>query len=389
MCSVAGSSVTSSAIRPGLTDNNLRERFRLSDEPVPPGFSDDDDFETEVVGESFRQGELRSLNARIDTDSRGRRTFMARLRPDPHNPHDPHAVAVVAADNDDHLGHLPRELAIIYQPPLLTRGGTEAPGILCGGIGRKTSLGVWLDLTALNRALGIIPASASVWSAAAYANLDEASNSPPAERRVNTELDPHGQPLNLRFNRARRTERDLCELLGLARGLLADGSITEGEAALLRDWVGRHPDAMEHWAVRTIHDRLTQHFKDGVIDEIERADLKRLLDQLVSGELSAVTDTDAATTLPLDQPPPTIEWVDMTYVFTGQFAFGPRRDCEREVEKRGGTCEGNVTKRTCSWLLEPSEVGTGCTQHLDERSRKRSRIATPARHCALSAKTIG
>ena len=114
----------------------------------------------------------------------------------------------------------------------------------------------------------------------------------------------------------------------------------------MRDWVGRHLDALEHWAVRTIHDRLTQHFKDGVIDEVERADLKRLLDQLVSGELSAVCDTDAATTLPLDQPPPTIEWVDMTYVFTGQFAFGPRRDCEREVEKRGGTCEGNVTKRT-------------------------------------------
>jgi HIRAN domain len=318
----------------------------VSDEPVPPGFSDDDDFETEVVGESFRQHELRALDARIGSDSRGRRTFMARLRPEPHNPHDPNAVVVIAADNNDHLGHLPRELAVTYQLPLLTRGGAEAPAILYGGIGKKASLGVWLDLTALNQALGIVPPSASVWSNAAPTKLNVAGNSPHAEMRVSTELDPHGQPLSLRFNRARRTERDLCELLGLARGLLADGSITEGEAALLRDWVGRHPDAVEHWAVRTIHDRLTQHFKDGVIDEVERADLKRLLDQLVSGELSAVCDTDAATTLPLDQPPPTIEWDEMTYVFTGQFAFGPRRDCEREVEKRGGTCEGSITKRT-------------------------------------------
>ena len=205
---------------------------------------------------------------------------------------------------------------------------------------------MWLDLTALNRALGIGPASVVVRSDAVSAKLDVRGNSRHAEMRIGTELDSHEQPLNMRFNRARRTERDLCELLGLARGLLADGSITEAEAALLRDWVGRHPDAVEHWAVRTIHDRLTQHFKDGVIDEVERADLKRLLDQLVSGELSAVCDTDAATTLPLDQPPPTIEWVDMTYVFTGQFAFGSRRDCEREVEKRGGACEGNVTKRT-------------------------------------------
>ena len=92
--------------------------------------------------------------------------------------------------------------------------------------------------------------------------------------------------------------------------------------------------------------RLMHHFKDGVIDQAEHADLRRLLDQLVSGELSAVSDTDAATMLPLDQPPPVIEWIGMADVFTGQFAFGPRRDCEREVEKRGGMCAGNITKRT-------------------------------------------
>ena len=33
-----------------------------------------------------------------------------------------------------------------------------------------------------------------------------------------SESDPHGQPFNVKFNRARRAERDLCELLGLARG---------------------------------------------------------------------------------------------------------------------------------------------------------------------------
>jgi hypothetical protein len=43
-------------------------------------------------------------------------------------------------------------------------------------------------------------------------------------------LDSDGQPLNLGFNHARRTERNLCELLGLAKGLLADGVVTETEA---------------------------------------------------------------------------------------------------------------------------------------------------------------
>ena len=61
------------------------------------------------------------------------------------------------------------------------------------------------------------------------------------------EIDPHGQPFNVKFNRARRAERDLCdlcELLGLARGLLADGVVTADEAKLLHEWVARHEDAV-------------------------------------------------------------------------------------------------------------------------------------------------
>ncbi len=313
--------------------------------PVRPAISDDDDFETEVVGESFRQSELRALDGRINVDHQGRRTFAAALRAEPDNPHDSSAVAVAAADNGDHLGYLPRELAANYHSALLQRGGAEVPAILFGGSARKPSLGAWLDLTPLNRALGFESTPAPEPPVAEPPEI-KGLRFQTTTRTPNSALDPHGQPLSLSFNRARRAERDLCELLGLARGLLADGVVTESEASILRDWVGRHPDAVEHWAVRTIHQRLTAHFEDGVIDDVERVDLKLLLDQLVSGELSAVCNADAATSLPLDQPPPAIEWVGTTYVFTGKFAFGPRRDCEREVEKRGGTCESNVTKRT-------------------------------------------
>ena len=313
---------------------------------VRPAFSDDDDFESEIVGESFRQDELHELASRINCDHQGRRTFMASLRPEPDNPKDPNAVAVLATDNGDHLGYLSRDMAPAYHDPLLESGGAEVPAILFGGSERKPHIGVWLDLTALNRRFGMESPSVAVRQAIALSSAAALRLVEPVHRPSGAALDPHGQPLNISFNRARRAERDLCELLGLARGLIADGNVTEAEASLLRDWVGRHPDAVEHWAVRTIHHRLMTHFADGVIDVGEREDLKLVLDQLVSGELSATCNTDAASTLPLDQPPPTINWVGMTYVFTGKFAYGTRRDCEREVETRGGVCEGSVTKRT-------------------------------------------
>jgi hypothetical protein len=144
-------------------------------------------------------------------------------------------------------------------------------------------------------------------------------------------LDADGQPRNLAFNRARRTERDICELLGLAKGLLADGVVTDNEAALLRDWVDRHPDAYDVWPISALYQRLNRAFADGVIDEAERLDLAELLESLVGGEAGVIAGADAATELPIDRPAPTIIWRASVFVFTGKFAFGPRKDCERQV----------------------------------------------------------
>lgn len=171
---------------------------------------------------------------------------------------------------------------------------------------------------------------------------------------MNTPLDPHGQPFNVHFNRARRTERDLSEVLGLAKGMLADGVVTDDEAKYLRAWGANHPDALAAWPMQIIFARLQRHFADGHIDEAERADLHALLAALVGGTASLVLGYEAATTLPLDAPAPLICWgPDEVYVFTGRFAYGTRADCEREATSRQSACERNVTRRT-SFLV----VGT-------------------------------
>jgi len=139
------------------------------------------------------------------------------------------------------------------------------------------------------------------------------------------DLDPHGQPFNLRFNRARRAERDLSEMLGLAKGVLADGLVTEAEAELLRNWALHHPDATEQWPVNILKERLDRIFADGRVQEAERQDLSSLLESIVGGTAGVIVGEDAATELPIDRPPPTLVWQDSIFVFTGKFAFGPRR----------------------------------------------------------------
>ena len=159
-------------------------------------------------------------------------------------------------------------------------------------------------------------------------------------------LDPHGQPFSLHFNAARRTERDLSELLGLAKGLLADGVISHDEASLVATWVRNHPDAAAHWPVNVLADRLHRSFADGHIDDEERMELAAVLNSLVGGTAGVIVGEDAATDLPLDVPSPTFEWSGSVFVFTGKFAFGTRSDCHRQVSRLGALCEDGITKRT-------------------------------------------
>jgi hypothetical protein len=163
---------------------------------------------------------------------------------------------------------------------------------------------------------------------------------------MNVDLDPHGQPLNVRFNRARRTERDISEFLGLAKGLLADRVVSPDEARIVRDWIEVHPDVHEVWPINVVVERVRQIYQDGCIDPAEQEDLAALLAALVGGHAGMIVGEDAPTDLPLDSPPPVLKWTGYVFVFTGQFAYGTRRDCEREVERRGGICEKAITVRT-------------------------------------------
>lgn len=158
--------------------------------------------------------------------------------------------------------------------------------------------------------------------------------------------DPHGQPYNLRFNRARRAERDLSEFLGLAKGLLADGSVSDEETRLVKQWMTNHPAAVEQWPLNRLAARLSGIYQDGRIDEEERGDLAELLKSIVGGTAGIVLGEDAATELPIDSPPPDFNWDGATVVFTGKFAFGTRAECQRTVTKLGASCGNDVTLQT-------------------------------------------
>ncbi len=146
-------------------------------------------------------------------------------------------------------------------------------------------------------------------------------------------------PLHRLYNRARLDDRLVNELIGLARGITADGVISIEEARYLEKWVAAHTAVISNPLVAALYQRVREMLADRVLDEEERRELFETLKSFSAGDFET-GEWLKATQLPLDRPPPPILFRGRCFCFTGTFAYGSRRDCEAAVLARGGSVGG-------------------------------------------------
>jgi NAD-dependent DNA ligase len=137
--------------------------------------------------------------------------------------------------------------------------------------------------------------------------------------------------------------REVSELLGLCRGIIADGVVSPEEVQFLTNWLATHPMACCSFPGSAIVARLQRIYEDGVVTEEERTDLLHLL-QDATGQKDIQTVT-APTSLPLDDPPPTVIFGGSTFCFTGKFASGTRSWCQSETTSKGGICLPGINRQ--------------------------------------------
>ncbi len=142
----------------------------------------------------------------------------------------------------------------------------------------------------------------------------------------------------------RIASRQIDELIGLCRGLAADGQINQLEAEFLQKWLAANEVICGHPVMQTLYCRVSEVLKDGHLDGEEAKDLLSVMDQLSSrdfehGEILKSSD------LPLCDPLPDLIFDNKQYCFTGTFNFGRRNICEAAVVKKGAIC-GSLTKKT-------------------------------------------
>lgn len=157
-------------------------------------------------------------------------------------------------------------------------------------------------------------------------------------------LDSDGQPNSDRIGRLRRSARDVDELIGLCKGLAADGRINDSEATFLNDWLRLSAEAKEEWPGDLLYARMQEFLVDGRIDDKEERELLDLLIKVSGGNAAKLNAASLSAGLPVTTPLPKLEFQGRKFCFTGKFVFGSRERCEGEVVARGGGVQDSVSK---------------------------------------------
>lgn len=159
-----------------------------------------------------------------------------------------------------------------------------------------------------------------------------------------------------------RQRRSLDELVGLCRGVIADGIINAEEIGFVQRWLEQHRGLEQVGDVGQLIDRLGDALADGVIDGDEERDL---LDTLLAFTLADVPANEERQTLtpdrvrpapaslhgeiaalPYDDPPPRIRFDGGLFVVTGTFNAGSRVEIVATITSRGGLVQKDVTQTT-------------------------------------------
>lgn len=143
--------------------------------------------------------------------------------------------------------------------------------------------------------------------------------------------------MNYRFNEVK--DRNIDELLGISRGLIADDKINQAEAEFLLDWIEKHFDSIElnSYPVNNIYDRLKKVLEDNLLDEDEAEEIKELLKSFTGGKTITEQIKSMSSTLPLCNPFPNVSIENKIFCFTGTFTIGTRSQCESLIKELGGT----------------------------------------------------
>lgn len=143
-------------------------------------------------------------------------------------------------------------------------------------------------------------------------------------------------------------DRKIDELIGICRGIIADNTTNMKEAQFLLKWLESNYQVSDYYPFNVLYSRVYDMLKDGILDEEEQKELMVIMSELTGGDL-IVEDKEIesmSSILPLCKPAPSITIKGSSFVFTGIFTTGPRKQLSELVIELGGIIHDGIKKDT-------------------------------------------
>lgn len=143
-------------------------------------------------------------------------------------------------------------------------------------------------------------------------------------------------------------DRNIDELIGISRGIVADNKVNKDEAIFLIDWLETHFDLIDlnTYPINKIYDRVKRALEDGFIDQEESNDLKELLKSFTGDKPIVEQVASMSSTLPICNPAPAVEFENKSFCMTGVFTIGTRTSVENIIVDFGGKIQKSPGLKT-------------------------------------------
>lgn len=197
--------------------------------------------------------------------------------------------------------------------------------------------------------------------------------------------DADGQPLRLfRANAENNASKAVDQLVGICKGILADGIVVQSEAEFFRKWIVEHVKLEPVWPLVEILSRIEKIFADGQVDAKERDDLRLIMEEIAGTKGNGSNAEDRSSQLPLDDPQPPIVFPQTIFCITGRFAFGTRAKVCEAISCRGGIPQDSYPTIDTRYLVigafasrdwKYTNYGTKIERAIEYRDEKKSGIS--------------
>ena len=98
----------------------------------------------------------------------------------------------------------------------------------------------------------------------------------------------HEHGMTQRVIEARLNSMDISELIGLCKGVLADGTVNLDEADFILQWLEEYSEVLHLWPANVLHRNLTKMLEEGTLNERDQRVLNDLLTEITGGPVSVL-----------------------------------------------------------------------------------------------------